>query len=109
MTGLRSQRTNIIQVLSWIMTIHGGGCHKENPTSSGKLDSHCKFWWSVMLSNPVLVRKRQWQRQIDVCEFKANLVCIVSSITAMATESNHVLKKKERKKEGKKKKPKTQF
>lgn len=62
-----------------------------------------------MLSNPVLVRKRQWQRQIDVCEFKANLVCIVSSITAMATESNHVLKKKRKKEGRKKKKPKTQF
>lgn len=43
-------------------------------------------------SNPVL--RRQRQRQIDICKFKANLVCIMRSITAMATERNHVLKEK---------------
>lgn len=72
------------------MTIPEGGCHKETPPSSGKLESNCMPLVVSDFSNPVLRR----QRQIDICKFKANLVCIMRSITAMATERNHVLKER---------------
>jgi hypothetical protein len=34
------------------------------------------------------------QKQADLCEFEASLVCTVSSRTAKATERNHVSKNK---------------
>lgn len=84
----------MIQVVSWMVTVLEGGCHRRIlPQMESWTVTACP-WWSVTLSHPVLGR----QRQLDVCEFKVSLVCTVSSITAMASENNHVLKEKEKEK-----------
>ena len=44
-----------------------------------------RLWWPTALI-PAFRR----QRQVDLCEFKANLVYIVSSRTAGATQRNPV-------------------
>ena len=47
------------------------------------------WWWRTPLI-PAL----GWQRQVDLCELEASLVCRESSITAKATQRNPVSKKK---------------
>ena len=49
-----------------------------------------------------LISARQRQRQVDLCEFKANLVYRVSFKTARATQRNPVSKKQTNKKVRKK-------
>ena len=47
-----------------------------------------QWWWQHTPLIPALGR----QRQVDFCEFKANLVYKASSRTAMVTQRNPVLK-----------------